>query len=215
MNLRKIKSGDTFGDWLVLEDQQIGKLGQQILCRCKCGKEKKVNYWRLLHGIATKCQQCSLQGINKKHGDSQSRLYGIWSTLKRRPKNKQYIHITVFNVWVNSYDSFKKWALTHGYSDNLSIDRIDGTKGYYPDNCRWVTPQIQAENTKLLSSNNTSGYRGVTFDKVTNKWIAYITVKRKRFNLGRYSTKEEAAKVRDTYVVKHGLIHRPLNRSNI
>jgi uncharacterized protein with von Willebrand factor type A (vWA) domain len=48
----------------------------------------------------------------------------------------------VCDVWINSYESFKEWALNNGYSPFLQIDRIDNNKGYSPDNCRFVT-QIQ------------------------------------------------------------------------
>ena len=48
--------------------------------------------------------------------------------------------------WHESYESFREWSLKNGYSDDLTIDRIDGKQGYYPDNCRWSDWVEQANN---------------------------------------------------------------------
>lgn len=55
--------------------------------------------------------------------------------------------IRVCREWLAEYSKFKNWAYQNGYSEGLSIDRIDSSLGYYPDNCRWVT---KAENTKEM-----------------------------------------------------------------
>lgn len=56
--------------------------------------------------------------------------------------------ITVCEEWKNDRNKFCEWALNNGYTDELSIDRIDSSKGYYPENCRWVSAKIQAQNTR-------------------------------------------------------------------
>ena len=56
--------------------------------------------------------------------------------------------ITICKEWLEDYQTFKAWALSHGYSDNLTLDRIDNDKGYYPENCRWITLQAQCDNTR-------------------------------------------------------------------
>ena len=55
--------------------------------------------------------------------------------------------IEVCNEWKNSLDAFVNWALTHGYSASLSLDRIDNDQSYRPENCRWVTKIAQANHT--------------------------------------------------------------------
>jgi hypothetical protein len=65
-----------------------------------------------------------------------------------------------FDVEWPDYGSFRDWALANGYQDDLSIDRIDGTKGYSAKNCRWATAKEQRHNTAQyrrdhLSNSNT------------------------------------------------------------
>ena len=77
---------------------------------------------------------------------SNSRLYRIWAGMKQRcnnPKNTRFSNyggkgIKVCQEWDASYDSFAKWSAENGYTDDLTIDRIDSSKGYCPDNCRWI-----------------------------------------------------------------------------
>lgn len=58
------------------------------------------------------------------------------------------------------YQSFRKWALENGYSDEKTIDRIDNSKGYFPENCRWTSAKEQANNR---SSNKHVQYNGQTY----------------------------------------------------
>lgn len=101
---------------------------------------------------------------------SYCRLNTIYSRMKDRcynPKNIRY-HcyggrgITICEEWLApyyGYKNFKKWALSHGYRDDLSIDRIDVNKGYSPENCRWVTTKVQNNNK---TNNRLVSYNGRT-----------------------------------------------------
>lgn len=53
--------------------------------------------------------------------------------------------ITVFEPW-HDFKTFAEWAMSSGYADDLTIDRIDSSKGYYPDNCRWLTKGENSRN---------------------------------------------------------------------
>lgn len=85
------------------------------------------------------------------HGEEGTRLYRIWDAMKRRSTRKHakscYAGVPVCTEW-SSYTVFAQWARQNGYSDALTIDRIDGSKGYEPDNCRWVTYTLNNRNRR-------------------------------------------------------------------
>ena len=87
------------------------------------------------------------------HGMSHTRLYRIWNAMKQRCENPKAISfpryggrgIAVCTEWKNSFEAFRNWAMANGYSDKLTIDRINNDGNYEPSNCRWVTNKtIQA-----------------------------------------------------------------------
>lgn len=89
------------------------------------------------------------------HGGVGTRLYEIWCGMKKRcynHKDKRFKNygargITVCDEWKSSFQAFHDWAMSHGYSDVLTIDRVDVNGHYCPENCRWVDAKIQQRNT--------------------------------------------------------------------
>lgn len=138
-----------------------------------------------------------MENIKKNH----KRLYEIWQGMKKRCNNekcKDYYNyggrgISICDEWNDSSESFILWALDNGYSDELSIDRINTNSSYCPQNCKWSTPTEQARNRHLLRNNKT-GHTGVR--KVGNKFRAWIIVKNKPVSLGTYNDMESAVEAR-------------------
>ena len=100
------------------------------------------------------------------------RLHSILIHMKDRcynPNNQEFKHyggrgITVCEEWQTPHSwkggrAFIKWALENGYADNLTIDRIDCNKGYSPENCRWVSMEVQQNNKR---NNRLITYKGKT-----------------------------------------------------
>ena len=86
----------------------------------------------------------------KKH----NRLYSIWCGIKKRcnnPKEKCYPYyggkgVKICDDWSNNYNAFQSWSMSNGYSDSLTIDRINNSGNYEPNNCRWITHDEQQRN---------------------------------------------------------------------
>ncbi len=119
--------------------------------------------------------------------------------------------ITVCEEWEISSKAFIEWGLSFGWSEGLTIDRIDNDIGYCPENCRFVTKAENNRNRRLIKSTNTSGFCGVYFNKKgSGHWMAYVKVDSKMKNIGYFDTKESAAIARDNYVIENSL-GLPLN----
>lgn len=191
-------------------------------CICDCGNTKDVLQQNLVNGHVRSCG-CFLSERNREritdynrtigkesHGETKTRLYHIWVGIKTRcfyPNHDAYKNyggrgVTMCEEWKNSFVSFKSWAIENGYSDNLTIDRINVDGNYCPENCRWVSMSFQEFN-KRISKRNTSGHTGVSFKKKDKRWIAYIVVQGKHHHLGSFLCIEDAITARETAEKKY------------
>lgn len=142
-----------FGRLTVLKSIGVNKYGNHIWeCKCDCGNLHTVNSAKLIQGKTKSCGCLKKeQGIKQleKHGittGGKPRTFIIWNGMKARcynPKSVSYKNygakgIKMCEEWL-SFENFHNWAISHGYADDLQIDRIDNSKGYSPDNCRWVS----------------------------------------------------------------------------
>lgn len=195
-------TGQRFGRFTVTSRKENDSKNRiQWLCRCDCGNERIIKGCDLRSGNTRSCGCLSLD-LHTLHGGSYTRLYNIWEGMKRRcqnPNSESYVWygakgITVCEEW-QQYKPFEQWALTNGYADELSIDRIDNDKGYCPDNCRWETSTGQARNHGIRSDNN-SGHKGIFWNAKSGKWLVYIGVDGKRISLGSFNDLQSAIKAR-------------------
>ena len=180
-----------------------------------CGKEFKTVITNVKRKRTKSCccyRKRRIGESTKKHGLSHTRLYTVWNDMNVRVHNPQYKQyndyggrgITICEEWKNDFMSFYNWAISNGYLDDLSIDRINNDGNYEPNNCRWVTQTIQNRNQRI-QTNNTSGYKGVHFNKGSSKHMARIHINKKRIYLGLYPTAEEGAIAYNNYIIENNL----------
>lgn len=130
-------------------------------------------------------------------------LYGTWAGMLDRctnPNSPSYARyggrgIEVCQRWFH----FKNFANDMGPkpSSEFTIERVDNSKGYSPDNCKWETRSNQCVNRRTFS-NNTTGSRGVIKDGAS--WIARFDYEKVRYNIGWFATLEEAVQARSVFV---------------
>lgn len=142
-------------------------------CKCDCGNYCIVASHHLKNGNTKSCGCLN-------NGKSHTRLYRIWTDIKcrcyRKVENSYCYYggrgITVCDEWLQDFQAFYDWAMTNGYADNLTIDRINNDKGYSPDNCRWVTMKEQTNNRQ---SNHLITYEGKT--QTIAQWAEELNIK--------------------------------------
>lgn len=131
----------------------------------------------------SKGEVISMKG-NYKHGGANTRLYDIWKHMRsrcHRPSDPKYYRygergITICSEW-DDFSNFRDWALQNGYSDKLSIDRIDNDGNYEPSNCKWSTNKEQANNRGYRCDTPLITWGGETHSLV--EWSKLLNIKYK------------------------------------
>lgn len=176
-------TGQIFGKLKVLEragSKHGGRAAWKCICECgteciKIGRDMQVGH--------TKSCGCLLVEFNHKthykHGMWGKRLGVIYHNMKSRcynPNDTGYANyggrgIEMCKDWKDNPASFAEWASMSGYTDSLSIDRIDYNGNYTPENCRWVSNKTQQNNKR---NNTYITFRGET--KTMSEWATYFGI---------------------------------------
>ena len=175
-------------------------------CSCECGNATVVRSEDLKNGKVVSCG-CFAKEVsgtqNYKHGKSNSRIFRIWANMLTRCHNSNspsYANygargITVCEEWMdkeNGFINFYNWTISHGYSEKLTLDRINVNGNYEPSNCRWATPKEQMNN---MRRNRIIEYNGekLTLKQTAEKYNMQEATIRHRLNKG-WSVKDAIEK---------------------
>ncbi|NCU42724.1 MAG: AP2 domain-containing protein [Candidatus Moranbacteria bacterium] len=169
----EVKIGDKYGRLTILEEasRSNGKPGRRhrrFLCECECG-EKIITELASLRNGSTKSCGCFKRDLtiqrNKKgtHCMSRSRTYTSWYSMKTRCFNKNHEAYSRYNGKLND-----RWLKFENFYEDMgerprgmSLDRIDNSKGYSKENCRWATAKEQNNNKK---NNKKLIYNGIIYN---------------------------------------------------
>ena len=127
------------------------------LCQCDCGNKTVVEKQKIISGHTSSCGcfcKAQIRKTHSKHNLSNTRIFRIWGDIKTRctnPNSRAYKYygqnnIVMCDEWKNDFQVFNDWAMSNGYADELTIDRIDVNGNYEPSNCRWVGMKVQNRN---------------------------------------------------------------------
>jgi hypothetical protein len=182
--------------------------------RCDCGKEKAIERTSVIRGSSTSCgcvakdltsKRAKIHGHAKTDTKPPSQTYNTWASMVTRcedPRWPIYADIKLCERWKTFTNFLEDMGVR---PKNKTIDRIDSSKGYYKENCRWATKAEQSRNTRKTKKPTSSKYRGVTWIKNRKKWRASSRIGSGRVVIGHFENEAEAALAYNEIVkVHHG-----------
>lgn len=179
-------------------------------CKCSCGNEIIKDSHFLSKAVENSSCGCYKYPRKAKHGHTinfdQSPTYSSWWSMIQRcltPTNSQYdlyggSGVKVCERWnIKANGSFENFLEDMGERpEGTSLNRINSVSLYSKDTCEWATLSVQAYDQKKRCT-NTSGRTGISLNKATGLWEAYIDKNYKRIRLGFHKDFNSAVKVRE------------------
>lgn len=187
----EVKKGERYGRLTIIREVEPAgsshKRVRRFLCRCDCGNEIICRLPNLKSGTTKSCG-CYRKFVSSNRRDchhlQNTRIYRIWCGMKRRCYNKHNEHfdryggrgIIVCDEWKTDFMNFYDWAMSNGYDDKLSIDRINNEGNYEPSNCRLANQKQQILNStaaikcslggNIVSLSDIADILGVSFKRI-------------------------------------------------
>jgi hypothetical protein len=211
-----VTTGEKFNRWTVIKEVARDKHKRRmILCRCECGTEKVVPLTYLRSGESKSCGCMKIEMFirqNTKHGGSRTKLYKVWTSMKQRCLNEKCSvfegyggrGITICDEWLD-YETFRKWAVSTGYKNGLTIERKDVNGNYEPGNCEWIPQSKQSMNTRSNRIINFNGKSQTLKEWSVETGINYDTLfgrLRKGWSIKRALTERVRAQCRNQRAIK-------------
>lgn len=160
-------------------------------CQCDCGNETTVSHGKLKTGHTKSCGCYRSDLGHSKKVIKNQRIYNIWINMRQRCKNMNDINyknyggrgITIYKEWDEDFQKFYDWSIANGYSDELTIDRMNNNGNYEPSNCRWATQEIQQNNRRNNIRINIYG-ENLTIKEISEKYNISKKILVARYNHG-------------------------------
>lgn len=157
--------------------------------KCKCGAVKNVRRSHLVAGRTKSCgclKPESIRAAHTTHGMTHSPIYAVWAAMVNRATKNHPNYagrgIGICKEWLK-FASFYA-DMGSGWRQGLSIERINNSIGYFPDNCRWATRNEQAQNTRKSLTVLLAGERINLTEACRRYGAIYTTMRHRIFKQG-------------------------------